>query len=223
MCKRQSGADFLHIVGISEPACSCSHACLFTCTQSFFNAQTMISYMHTIAPNIFGRVMNHVRSHEICISICHTSVILPQVTLNRARQRCLSWMKYPFPVPSPNPKYNTNPQPLDHEQLQQTMHTIPPNVHRANIMYVLCMRSTTYTCPVQHKSCDCLQYWPIWTVYWSGFCTLDNTVTETYCRWIAEYSCSIACRLSLCFHLAMIWCFSQGSCEFYTATQYPPT
>ena len=26
--------------------------------------------------------------------------------------------------------------PLDHEQLGQTMHTIPPNVHRANVMHV---------------------------------------------------------------------------------------
>ena len=47
-------------------------------------------------------------------------------------------MKYPFPVPSPNPNpnCNTKPEPLDHEQFRQTMHTIPPNVHRANVMYV---------------------------------------------------------------------------------------
>ena len=45
-------------------------------------------------------------------------------------------MKYLFSVPSPNPNPNCNTKPLDHEQLWQTMHTIPPNVHRANVMHV---------------------------------------------------------------------------------------
>ena len=39
-------------------------------------------------------------------------------------------MKYPFSVPSPYSNYNTKSKPLHHEQLQKTMHTIPPNVYR---------------------------------------------------------------------------------------------
>ena len=48
------------------------------------NADLLHSYMYH-GKGVWLWVMNHVRSHKICISICHT---LPQVT--RARQRCLS-------------------------------------------------------------------------------------------------------------------------------------